>query len=94
MSDNDDAAWADDPPGAVATHGGLYGSDWRASRSETANQATFASPNSAFPYGYRRLGSVRGEELRPELLEPPCAPAGIALSFRDQPGYDHVYYVV
>jgi hypothetical protein len=31
---------------------------------------------------------VRREELRPELLEAPCAPAGIALSLRYQPGYD------
>ena len=43
-------------------------------------QSTFASPNSSFPCGYRRLRSVRREELRPELLEAPCAPAWIALS--------------
>src|SRR5450432_2647976 len=49
-------------------------------------QSTFASPNSAFPCGYRRLRSVRREELRPELLDAPCAPAGIALSLRYQPG--------
>jgi S-formylglutathione hydrolase FrmB len=32
------------------------------------------------------------KELRPELPEAPCAPAGIALSLRYQPGFDHVYY--
>ena len=82
------------PPERLLHTVAFMGSDWRASMSETGIQATFASPNSNFPYGYRRLGSVRGEELRSELLEPPCAPAGIALSFRDQLGYDHVYYVV
>ena len=34
------------------------------------------------------------KELRPELLEAPCAPAGIALSLRHQPGYDHSYYFI
>jgi S-formylglutathione hydrolase len=32
--------------------------------------------------------------LRPELLEAPCVPAGIALSLRHQPGYDHGYYFI
>ena len=34
------------------------------------------------------------KELRPELLEAPCAPAGIALSLRYEPGYDHSYYMI
>jgi S-formylglutathione hydrolase FrmB len=34
------------------------------------------------------------KKLRPELLEAPCAPAGIALSLRHQPGYDHSYYFI
>jgi S-formylglutathione hydrolase len=34
------------------------------------------------------------KELRSELLEAPCAPAGIALSLRHQPGYDHSYYFI
>ena len=33
-------------------------------------------------------------ELRPELLEAACADAGIALSLRRQPGYDHSYYFI
>jgi S-formylglutathione hydrolase len=33
-------------------------------------------------------------ELRPELLERCCADAGIALTLRRQPGYDHSYYFI
>jgi S-formylglutathione hydrolase len=33
-------------------------------------------------------------ELRPELLEQACAEAGIALTLRRQPGYDHSYYFI
>ena len=33
-------------------------------------------------------------ELRPELLERACADAGIRLSLRRQPGYDHSYYFI
>ncbi len=34
------------------------------------------------------------KELRPELLEAPCDQAGIALTLRRQPGYDHSYYFI
>jgi S-formylglutathione hydrolase len=34
------------------------------------------------------------KELRPELLEESCAKAGIALTLRRQPGYDHSYYFI
>ena len=34
------------------------------------------------------------KELRPELLERACAEAGIALTLRVQPGYDHSYYFI
>jgi S-formylglutathione hydrolase len=34
------------------------------------------------------------KELRPELLERACAGAGIALTLRRQPGYDHSYYFI
>ena len=33
-------------------------------------------------------------ELRPELLEQSCADAGISLTLRRQPGYDHSYYFI
>jgi S-formylglutathione hydrolase len=33
-------------------------------------------------------------ELRPELLERACADAGIRLTLRRQPGYDHSYYFI
>jgi S-formylglutathione hydrolase len=33
-------------------------------------------------------------ELRPEMLERACADAGIALTLRRQPGYDHSYYFI
>jgi S-formylglutathione hydrolase len=33
-------------------------------------------------------------ELRPELLERACAAAGISLTLRRQPGYDHSYYFI
>jgi S-formylglutathione hydrolase len=34
------------------------------------------------------------KELRPELLEQACAAAGIPLTLRIQPGYDHSYYFI
>jgi S-formylglutathione hydrolase len=34
------------------------------------------------------------DELRPELLELACADAGISLTLRRQPGYDHSYYFI
>ena len=34
------------------------------------------------------------KELRPELLERACAAAGIPLTLRLQPGYDHSYYFI
>jgi S-formylglutathione hydrolase len=34
------------------------------------------------------------QELRPELLERACADAGITLTLRRQPGYDHSYYFI
>jgi S-formylglutathione hydrolase len=34
------------------------------------------------------------KELRPELLEAACDAAGIALTLRRQPGYDHSYYFI
>ncbi len=34
------------------------------------------------------------KELRPELLERACEQAGIALTMRIQPGYDHSYYFI
>jgi S-formylglutathione hydrolase len=33
-------------------------------------------------------------ELKPELLERACAHAGIPLTLRRQPGYDHSYYFI
>jgi S-formylglutathione hydrolase len=34
------------------------------------------------------------EQLKPELLEQACAEAGIDLTLRIQPGYDHSYYFI
>jgi len=34
------------------------------------------------------------QELRPDLLDRACATAGIALTLRLQPGYDHSYYFI
>ena len=34
------------------------------------------------------------KELKPQLLEAACAEAGIALTLRRQPGYDHSYYFI
>lgn len=34
------------------------------------------------------------EQLRPELLRAACDPAGIPLTLRLQPGYDHSYYFI
>jgi S-formylglutathione hydrolase len=38
--------------------------------------------------------SFLAEQLRPELLERACRDAGIALTLRIQPGYDHSYYFI
>ena len=35
-----------------------------------------------------------GQELKPELLERACTEAGIPLTLRMQPGYDHSYYFI
>lgn len=35
-----------------------------------------------------------GKELKPELLEAACRDAGIDLTLRRQPGYDHSYYFI
>jgi S-formylglutathione hydrolase len=35
-----------------------------------------------------------GEQLKPELLERACKDAGIDLTLRMQPGYDHSYYFI
>ena len=34
------------------------------------------------------------QQLRPDLLEEACASAGISLTLRRQPGYDHSYYFI
>ncbi|MDJ0685036.1 MAG: S-formylglutathione hydrolase [Alphaproteobacteria bacterium] len=34
------------------------------------------------------------EQLKPELLEQACAEAGVSLTLRRQPGYDHSYYFI
>ncbi len=34
------------------------------------------------------------EQLRPQLLQQACDAAGIALTLRMQPGYDHSYYFI
>jgi len=34
------------------------------------------------------------KELKPELLEAACGEAGIALTLRRHPGYDHSYYFI
>jgi S-formylglutathione hydrolase len=38
--------------------------------------------------------SFLAEQLRPDLLEAACAAAGIDLTLRLQPGYDHSYYFI
>jgi S-formylglutathione hydrolase len=38
--------------------------------------------------------SFLAEQLRPQLLAEACAAAGIPLTLRLQPGYDHSYYFV
>jgi S-formylglutathione hydrolase len=35
-----------------------------------------------------------GRQLRPELLEAACTAAGIPLTLRRHPGYDHSYYFI
>jgi S-formylglutathione hydrolase len=34
------------------------------------------------------------QQLRPELLEAACAQAGVPLTLRRQPGFDHSYFFI
>jgi hypothetical protein len=80
-----DRVQIDDPPGAVAKQCGVYG---EASSLPSPALNAFPLRISATP-----IGSSTGVAAR--IAGTTVAPRRVSRShFRDQPGYDHVYYVV
>jgi S-formylglutathione hydrolase len=49
---------------------------------------------SEFLVDYGDADQFLTEQLRPELLQAACTKAGIPLTLRKQPGYDHSYYFI
>jgi S-formylglutathione hydrolase len=49
---------------------------------------------SEFLVDYGDADQFLAEQLRPELLQTACKKAGIPLTLRKQPGYDHSYYFI
>lgn len=47
-----------------------------------------------FLVDYGDADQFLSEQLRPELLQTACTKAGIPLTLRKQPGYDHSYYFI
>ena len=74
---------------------GYLGNDWAAWRKHDA--VALIEGGARVPELLVDVGdadSFLEKELRPELLERACADAGIALTLRRQPGYDHSYYFI
>ncbi|PZU57654.1 MAG: S-formylglutathione hydrolase [Sphingobium sp.] len=75
--------------------GGYLGSDtaaWRAHDAVALIEDGARLPGLLIDQG--AADSFLAEQLRPELLEVACAAAGIPLTLRLQPGYDHSYYFI
>jgi S-formylglutathione hydrolase len=75
--------------------GGYFGADEQAWRRHDA--IALIEDGARLPELLVDVGSddpYLDNQLRPELLERACADAGIALTLRRQPGYDHSYYFV
>jgi S-formylglutathione hydrolase len=73
--------------------GGYFGADEQAWRRHDA--IALIEDGARLPELLVDVGSddpYLDNQLRPELLERACADAGIALTLRRQPGYDHSYY--
>ena len=75
--------------------GGYLGSDpeaWRGHDAVALIESGARIPDLLVDVG--EADSFLEKELRPELLQEACAEAGIDLTLRLQPGYDHSYYFI
>jgi S-formylglutathione hydrolase len=82
-------------PWGIKALGGYLGVDPAAWRGHDA--VTLIEDGANFPELLVDVGDADPflkEQLRPDLLEQACAKAGIALTLRRQPGYDHSYYFI
>lgn len=75
--------------------GGYFGDDHKLWRKHDA--VALIEDGARFPeflVDYGDADQFLNEQLRPELLQEACAKAGIPLTLRRQPGYDHSYYFI
>ncbi|MEA2899128.1 MAG: S-formylglutathione hydrolase [Bradyrhizobium sp.] len=82
-------------PWGIKALGGYLGEDkaaWR--KHDTVALIEDGARYSDFLVDVGDADPFLNEQLRPELLEAACAKAGIPLTLRLQPGYDHSYYFV
>jgi S-formylglutathione hydrolase len=82
-------------PWGIKALGGYLGDDKEAWRKHDA--VALIEDGARFPEFLVDQGEADNfltEQLRPELLSEACAQAGIALTLRRQPGYDHSYYFI
>ncbi|HEX8449149.1 MAG TPA: S-formylglutathione hydrolase [Allosphingosinicella sp.] len=77
---------------ALSRYLGPDRSDWRAFDSVALIEDGARVPEILVDQG--DADSFLERELRPELLEAACREAGIPLTLRMQPGYDHSYYFI
>ena len=82
-------------PWGIKALGGYLGDDKSAWRKHDA--VALIEDGARFPELLVDQGDADNfltEQLRPELLQNACKKAGIALTLRLQPGYDHSYYFI
>lgn len=82
-------------PWGVKALGGYLGADRAAWRKHDA--VALIEDGARFPEFLVDQGEADNfltEQLRPDLLQQACDKAGIALTLRRQPGYDHSYYFI
>ncbi|WPO41313.1 S-formylglutathione hydrolase [Tardiphaga sp. 42S5] len=82
-------------PWGIKALGGYLGDDKAAWRKHDA--VALIEDGARFPELLVDQGDADNflaEQLRPELLQSACDKAGIALTLRHQPGYDHSYYFI
>ncbi len=82
-------------PWGIKALGGYLGPDraaWRAHDAVALIEGGARVPDLLVDYG--DADQFLDEQLRPQLLQDACTKAGIALTLRRQPGYDHSYYFI
>ena len=82
-------------PWGIKALGGYLGDDRQAWRKHDA--VALIEDGARFSDLLVDYGDADGflaEQLRPDLLQAACAKAGIPLTLRRQPGYDHSYYFI